>query len=144
MSLEDSKHADMLFKMASVYAKKKEQLNLEHALYLSEKGLTLREKLGSEASQSMIDALELNSDIQYRLGKLNQAFFDLDKAYKMSRRIGSPNMKFLLRCASLKKKLDEFEVSAAIYESALAMKPPLSVQMQILVRLSKLYNKLRD
>jgi hypothetical protein len=64
---------------------------------------------------------------------MNQAFFDLDKAFKISKRLGHPSMKILLRCASIKKKLGELELSATIYEQAIAMKPILSTQMQILV-----------
>ena len=44
-----------------------------------------------------------------KLGKLNQAYFDFEKAFKISKQIGQSSIKLLLKTASIKKKLDEYE-----------------------------------
>lgn len=45
---------------------------------------------------------------------------------------------------SIKKKLEECDLSAALYESALALKPPLSVALQIHLWLIGLYLKMKN
>lgn len=53
LSLEEEKYAELLYQMASIFAKKRESQNLEHALFLSERGLTIRERNGNEPSEEL-------------------------------------------------------------------------------------------
>ena len=77
----------VLTNMATLYSKIQTEEN-EHALLLSEKSLKIRLEELPNIDPLIQQSYELNGEINMKLGKLNQAYFDFEKAFKISKQIG--------------------------------------------------------
>ena len=102
--LDKIKYSTVLTNLATLYYKQKSE-DLEHALLLSERALKIRLEELPETDPLVQVSYELNAEINFKLGKLNQAYFDYEKAIKISKQLGSPSIKLILKNASIKKKL---------------------------------------